>query len=201
LGKLGCFDEHGIFPLNVVRNNDKVYGYSSGISRRISVSVETSIGLAISNDFGKTFNRFGDGPILSSSLYEPFLVGDPFVKVIDGNFHMWYIFGTRWIKPDIGLPADRVYKIGYATSKDGINWKNNDGKRIICDKLGEDECQALPTVIYLYDRYHMFFCFRSSVDFRTNRGNGYRIGYAFSQDLVNWTRDDSQVGIDVSDND
>src|ERR1017187_1524856 len=79
LGNLGCFDEHGIFPINVLRDKDKILAYTCGWSRRVSVSVETSTGLAISNDNGLTFQKVGDGPVLSSSLHEPFLVGDSFV--------------------------------------------------------------------------------------------------------------------------
>lgn len=56
LGGLGCFDEHGIFPMNVVRYGDLVYGYTCGWNRRISVSVDTAIGLAISRDNGLLFS-------------------------------------------------------------------------------------------------------------------------------------------------
>ena len=44
----------------------------------------------------------------------------------------------------------------------------------------------------------MYFCYRSSVDFRKNKNNTYRIGYAYSNDLINWKRNDDLVGIDVS---
>src|SRR5690349_9416559 len=57
LGGLGCFDEHGIFPLNVLRHGDAVYGYTTGWNRRVSVSVDTAIGLAISRDGGVSFQR------------------------------------------------------------------------------------------------------------------------------------------------
>src|ERR1039457_2733583 len=50
LGKLGCFDEHGIFPLNVLREGDRIFGYIGGWNRRVSVSVDGSIGFAISKD-------------------------------------------------------------------------------------------------------------------------------------------------------
>jgi len=96
LGALGCFDEHGIFPMSVMRHGDAIYGYTCGWNRRVSVSVDTAIGLAISHDDGVTFQRIGDGPVLAASLHEPCLVGDGFVKVIDDVFHMWYIFGTEW---------------------------------------------------------------------------------------------------------
>ena len=199
LGKLGCYDEHGIFPLNILRNGDKVFGYIGGWNRRVSVSVDTSIGLAISHDNGFTFQRIGDGPVLTSSLHEPFLVGDPFVTIFENRFYMWYIFGIQWKKFAKDQPPDRIYKIGYATSDDGITWhKKEEGRQIITDRLGKDESQAMPTVAYFNGCYHMFFCYRQSFDFRKNKYRGYRIGYAYSDDLINWIRNDEAAGIDVT---
>ena len=195
LGGLGCFDEHGIFPMSVTRYGDAVYGYICGWSRRVSVSVETAIGLAISRDQGLTFQRIGDGPVLAASLKEPYLVGDGFVKVIDGVFHMWYIFGTGWNKFSVEAAPDRTYKIGHAVSLDGINWDREEGRQIISDRLGVDECQALPTVINIDGRYHMFFCFRQSFNFRQNKDRGYRIGHAWSDDLMNWVRGDEDPNL------
>ena len=190
LGELGCFDEHGIFPMNVLRVGDAVLGYTCGWSRRISVSVETAIGLVISHDDGLTFQRIGSGPVLSASLNEPFLVGDGFVKVIEDTFHMWYIFGTAWKRSASEVQADRTYKIGHAISKDGIHWTREEARQIINDRLREDESQALPTVVRIGELYHMFFCYRHSIDFRANSSRAYRIGHAFSEDLKQWTRDD-----------
>jgi sucrose-6-phosphate hydrolase SacC (GH32 family) len=198
LGKLGCFDEHGIFPINVVKHQHKILAYTNGWTRRKSVSVDTGIGYAYSDDNGETFKKIGDGPIMGPSTYEPVLVGDAFVKVFDNTFHMWYLFGLGWkINTDSPIP-ERTYKIAHATSKDGINWDKEEGIRIISDKLGEDECQALPTVLFFNGKYHMFFCYRSSVDFRKNPKNSYKIGYAFSEDLKSWTRNDDLAGIITS---
>ena len=196
LGDLGCFDEHGIFPFNPFRNKNRILAYTCGWSRRVSVSVETSIGLAISDDNGLTFKKIGAGPVLASSLHEPFLVGDPSVSLYDNTYHMWYIYGTKWINDFREGPA-RVYKIAHATSLDGVSWQR-ESEEIIGNKLNSDECQALPTVMDYKDKYHMFFCYREATDFRKNKGRGYRIGYAISEDLKNWVRDDSKAGIDVS---
>lgn len=197
LGKPGCFDEHGIFPFHVLGDQGRVLGYISGWSRRVSVSVETSIGLATSSDGGLTFQRVGDGPILSATLNEPFLVGDPFVRRYGDLYYMWYIYGTRWFRPFVESSPERIYKIGYAVSSDGVAWKKA-GRQLIDDKLDANECQALPTVIKLDSRYHMFFCYRHAVGFRNDREKAYRIGHAFSDDLINWTRDDDSAGIEVS---
>jgi len=197
LGGLGCFDEHGIFPINVVRDRDKILAYTCGWSRRVSVPVETSIGLAHSADNGLTFRKIGPGPILTSSPNEPFLVGDPFVAIHEGVYHMWYIYGTKWIdSPTEDSPA-RVYKIGHARSQDGISWIRG-GVQLIDDKLNSDECQALPTVARFGEKYHMFFCYREATGFRKNKARSYRIGYASSENLISWVRDDDNVGIDVS---
>ncbi len=197
LGNLGCYDEHGIFPLNILRDGNRVLGYIGGWNRRVSVSIETSIGLAISRDDGRTFERIGDGPVLSSSLYEPFLVGDPFVLKVDGLYHMWYIYGTEWINNPDNNVKERVYKIGHASSVDGISWIKT-GRQLINDRMGRNECQALPTVIKTDGVYHMYFCYRDMIGFRENKDKAYRIGYACSADLNNWTRDDANAGIDVS---
>lgn len=197
LGKLGSFDEHGIFPMNILRDKDRILSYTTGWNRRISVSTDASIGLAYSEDNGLSFKKIGNGPILSASLHEPFLVGDAFVAIFENLYHMWYIYGNKWITDPIDDVPQRVYKIAYAKSSNGISWER-DSKQIITDKLNENECQALPTVINFNNRYHMFFCYRQAAGFRKIKERSYRIGYAFSDDLTTWIRDDENVGIDVS---
>jgi len=193
LGELGCFDEHGIFPFHVTREGGRIAAYPSGWSRRVSVSVETAIGLAYSDDEGRTFRRLGPGPVLGPSALEPCLVGDGFVRQIGGVYHMWYIFGTGWRRFAPGSPPDRTYKIGHATSPDGKTWTKEEGRRIIPDRLGEFESQALPTVVTRGGVHHMFFCYRHSSDFRQNKDRGYRLGHAYSHDLREWIRDDASA--------
>jgi hypothetical protein len=198
LGNLGTFDEHGIFPINPFRDGDKILAYTCGWSRRSSVSVETSIGVVYSEDNGNTFERVGLGPILSSSIKEPVLVGDGFVQKYGSIYYMWYIFGKPWIKATTNEPEARVYKINYATSSDGINWNKIEGQQIISDVIDVNECQALPTVVEHNGVYHMVFCYRYSSDFRTNPKRGYKLGYAYSNDLKNWTRDDARLNLSLS---
>ncbi|QOZ70311.1 hypothetical protein [Bradyrhizobium arachidis] len=197
LGELGAFDEHGIFPMHVFDDGDRVLGFTTGWNRKASVSADSSIGLAVSTDGGRTFQKHGTGPVMTASLHEPFLIADSFVMSIGGIYYMWYIFGTRWKSFSETDPPDRVYKIACATSTDAINWQRN-ATQIIADCIGDDECQALPTVFSRDDVYHMYFCFRPCHGFREKGRNSYRLGYAYSQDLISWTRDDSKGGIDLS---
>jgi hypothetical protein len=200
LGDLGCFDEHGIFPMNVLRDGDKILAFTSGWNRKVSVSVDASIGLAVSNDNGLTFKKTGAGPVLTSSLFEPFLIGDGFVLKHEDKYHMWYVYGSRWITDETEEEPQRVYKIVHAQSSDAISWEKG-GKHIIADKLNENECQALPSVVYFGGKFHMVFCYREAIGFRKIKSRGYRLGYAYSEDLITWTRDDEHLGIDVTEGD
>lgn len=190
---LGSFDEHGVFPMSVVRHGRDVWGYTTGWSRRVSVPVETAIGLAVSHDDGRTFTRAGPGPVLAASLHEPFLVADGFVRVFGGLHHMWYIAGREWRRYVAGGPPERIYKIAHATSCDGLHWVDEGGVGLVPDKLGPDECQALPCVVRLGDLYHMFFCYREPSRFRTDPACSYRLGHAVSDDLSTWVRSEADV--------
>lgn len=197
LGPLGSFDEHGIFPMNVLRVGTDIYGYTTGWSRRQSVAVDAAIGLVISRDQGLTFQRYSDGPVLGPSLTQPFLVGDAFVARFGDRFHMWYIHGVRWLHGKDTATVERVYKISHATSADGISWTPLT-RPVIADRLGPTECQALPTVLQIDGRYHMWFCFRHATDFRHDPQRSYRLGHAWSDDLAHWTRDDTAAGLDTA---
>lgn len=197
LGRLGEFDEHGIFPFSPVRHDGKILAYTTGWSRRVSVSIDMNIGLAVSDNGGTTFKKVGSGgPVMAATPDEPLLVGDAFVRHFGRCFHMWYIFGDRWIRREPGAEPERRYRIAHAESYDGVAWRR-DGKYIV-ETASPDECQALPTVFAHRGAYHMVFCYRSAFDFRADPAKAYRLGHAVSDDLKNWRRDDAGLGIDVS---
>jgi predicted GH43/DUF377 family glycosyl hydrolase len=196
LGGLGTFDEFAVYPTSVFRDYDDIKLYYAGWNRMKSVPFNTSIGLAISKDGGTTFNRIGPGPILSASVDEPFVLSGPKVRRFDGLLYMFYLAGTKWIEHE--GKSEIIYKLRMAVSKDGIHW-NKINKNIVSDILEENECQAGPDVFYHNGKYHMYFVYRYALDFRNNRDRGYKIGYAYSDDLINWTRDDKNVGIQYSD--
>ena len=196
LGEHGTFDEFGIYPTSVIRNGADVMAYYGGWTRCESVPFNVAIGLAISHDNGVTFNKLGKGPVLSYSIDEPFVLSGPKIRRFNDMWYLWYIAGKKWIS-DNGKP-EPVYKIRMAFSLDGLNW-NRLNKDIIEDKLEENEAQASPDVFFYNGKYHMFFSYRHSTNYR-GKENGYRIGYAYSDDLINWIREDKRTGIDISEN-
>jgi len=195
LGGLGEFDEFGTYPVSVIRDGDTVRAYYGGWTRCESVPFNVAIGCAISRDQGKSFRKLGRGPVLGYSPDEPFVLSGPKIRRFDDRWYLWYIAGRKWKWCD--GRAEPVYKIRMAMSDDGIHWTRVN-RDLIESRLEVDEAQASPDVFHADGKYHMLFCYRRSSDFR-NRANGYRIGYASSPNLVDWTRDDAKAGIDVSD--
>lgn len=194
LGGLGEFDEFGTYPVSVIREGEKVLAYYAGWTRCESVPFNVAIGAAVSRDGGKIFEKMGTGPILSYSLDEPFILSGPKVRRFLGRWQLFYIAGRNWKMVD--GRAEPVYKIRLATSEDGIHWTKTN-RDLIPSRIEEDEAQASPDVFFANGKFHMFFCYRYSSDFRSKQ-RGYRIGYASSIDLIDWKRDDSKAGIDVS---
>lgn len=194
LGDKGTFDEFGVYPTSVIKDEGRTVAYYGGWTRCESVPFNVAIGMAESDDGGKTFKRIGSGPVLSYSLNEPFILSGPKIRRFGNKWYLFYIAGRKWIYND--NKPEPVYKIRMASSDDGISWTKND-QDLIESRLEEDEAQASPDVFYLNGQYHMFFCYRYSLGFRGKK-KGYRIGYAVSDDLIHWRRDDSNAGIDVS---
>jgi predicted GH43/DUF377 family glycosyl hydrolase len=195
LGSLGTFDEFGTYPASVIQTGNEIRVYYAGWTRCESVPFNAAIGVALSYDKGESFSKIGEGPVLSFTPDEPYVLGSPKIRRFNDKWYLWYSSGRTWLHNN-GSPQP-VYKIRIAESTDGIEW-NRIGKNLIDDRLEENECQASPDVFYYKGIYHMFFSYRYNLNFK-EKGRGYKIGYAWSNDLINWNRDDTKVGIDVSD--
>jgi predicted GH43/DUF377 family glycosyl hydrolase len=194
LGGLGTFDEFGTYPVSVIKHNDECRIYYAGWTRCESVPFNVAIGMGISKDGGEFFEKMGDGPILSYSPDEPFVLSGPKIRYFHNKWYLFYIAGSKWVIDD-GKP-EPVYKIRMATSNDGFYWEKYN-KDLIRTKVEDNEAQASPDVFFHNGKHHMFFCYRYSTGYR-GKEKGYRIGYASSSDLKNWERCDENAGIDVS---
>ena len=188
LGSLGEFDEFGTYPISILKHSGQYLAFYGGWSRPSAVPFDVALGRAISND-GKKFTKHGNGPILGACPQEPFVITSPKIRYFDEKFVLAYTAGVRWFDHD--GRKEIIYRNRIAFSNNGVVW-NRLGREIIQTKLGSEEAQACPDIYFCEGEYHMFFCYRSSTNFRDNSQFSYKIGYAHSKDLMNWERDDNK---------
>lgn len=194
LGEPGSFDDSGIMCSSLVRSGDDLFMYYIGWNRRVSVPYHVSIGLATSKDNGKSFEKYSTGPLLDRSPEEPFFNTSPFVTIDRGVWEMWYASCTGWVKDDKMEP---VYNIQYASSMDGVHWKKDKSKPAI-DYKTSGEALGSPCVIKENGIYKMYYSYRNILDYRNNKDNSYKLGYAESIDGNCWERKDEMTGIILS---
>ena len=194
LGKLGTFDDGGIMPCSIVKNEDKLFLYYVGWNPSGSVPYRNSIGLAVSDNNGETFKKMYPGAIVDRNRLEPFFTASPYVMKEKDGWHMWYASSTGFVEANGKI--EPLYVIKYASSQNGIDWKRDN---ITCiQPKTEYEANARASVIKEDGIYKMWFAYRGSFDFRDGK-DSYRIGYAESEDAVTWKRMDESSGISFSD--
>lgn len=197
LGELGCFDDCGVMPSCLVKQGNKQYMYYTGWTQQKSTPFSFFIGLAISSDNGRTFERYSKSPVLGRTGVDHIMTGSPWVIKENRVFRMWYVSGTGWTGEAFGKQQNH-YHIRYAESEDGIEWKP---EGVVCVDYKDESEYALARPVVFKSRavfdtgeealYRMVFSRRSF-------SAGYRGGYAESTDGIHWQRNDSKLGLDVS---
>lgn len=195
LGSLGSFDEHGIMPSSIINIGNLKYLYYIGWSERKSVPYQNSIGLAISNDGGRTFTKFSKGPIIGINSVDPFFTGTIYVLKVTDIFHAYYLSCIEWKL--VNNKPESTYVLKYAKSFDGVNWIR---ENIIAIPFKDENEGGIvsASVIKNNSMFLMWFGYRKYFDFRTNPINSYRIGFAESSDGIHWLRDDKKNTFDIS---
>jgi hypothetical protein len=187
-GKLGMFDDHGVQVTSVVKFENKVYlyylGWNIGDPKPLFY---TSIGLAVSDDGGNTFQKYSEAPIMERSKYDPWMVSGGTVIKENDLWRMWYISGLSFEFID-GV-AHSKYDIKYAISSNGIDWDRT-GQSVLPLQENESNISRM-SIIKCKDKYISWFPVKKD-------NKGYRIGYAESVDGVDWNRLDHLAGIDVT---
>jgi hypothetical protein len=197
LGKLGTFDDSGAMPSCIVNHGGRKYLYYIGWNRGVTVPYRNSIGLAVSDNGGRSFERVVEGPVVDRTATEPYFCASPFVLYDEeaAKWKLWYASSTGWTVVN-GHP-EPLYQVKYAESADGVCWLR---RNTVClESTFEGEANARPCVLKENGRYRMWYCYRGSVDYRIDKAQSYRIGYAESADGILWERRDSEVGIERSD--
>jgi predicted GH43/DUF377 family glycosyl hydrolase len=185
-GALGAFDDAGVTTSCLVDHEGCLYLYYTGWSLGSSVPFYLNVGLALSEDGGRSFRRLSEAPLLDRSEVDPYLTASPWVLVEEGIWRMWYVSGTEWTATPAG-PRHR-YHIKYAESADGRRWDRR-GVVAIDYNSPDEYAFGRPCVIRADQGYKMWYSYR---------GQRYRIGHAVSNDGIQWTRKDFEDGMDAS---
>jgi hypothetical protein len=224
-GGLGMFDVSGNMPSSIVRVGSMVWLYYIGWVERKDVPYRNSIGLAISEDGGDSFYKYSEGPVFGPTTKEPGFTGTS--HVIRQATNLWvnyYLYCTGWIKD--GDKLEPRYRINYATSTNGINWRRDNLQAIgytcsdeggivsasviaseetwpdrVGPKKANGECRSISNSVL-----KMWYSYRATTDYRNNPDRSYRIGYAKSlggasiTGTEQWLRYDDEVEL-VGDSD
>lgn len=186
LGPLGSYDDNGAISSWIVNVGQQKYCYYSGMMLGVTVPFYFYLGIAISDDGGRTFRKLSESPILERCSVDPYLTGHACVIREGELWRMWYVSGQRWATEN-GKPK-HYYHIKYAESDDGVKWRRTG---VVCIDFKSEHEYAIgrPCLIKEDGLYRLWYSYR---------GQSYRIGYAESEDGICWQRKDEQAGIDVS---
>jgi predicted GH43/DUF377 family glycosyl hydrolase len=189
-GKLGMFDDSGVAMGYYIEIEEVPHIYYLGWNLKVTVPWLNTIGLAKQNLQSGKFEKVSRAPIMDRSDEDPFSISYPSILLENGLYRMWYGSNLNWGKQQ----HEMKHVIKYAESLDGYNWKR---KNIIAVDLFHDGEYALskPFVVKERNKYLMWYSYRGENEIET-----YRIGYAESFDGIIWTRKDSKVRMDVSEN-
>ena len=188
-GNPGTFDDSGIMPSWLVKHEGRKYLFYIGWNREVTVSYRLAIGLAISEDGGRTFQKVSEGPICDRAVDEPYFNTAPSVMFEDGRWRMWYVSCTGWERIH-DWPEPR-YHIKYAESADALHWRKTG---IVCiDYDAAAHAIGRPCVFKDGDSYKMFYSYRGISDYRSDPSQSYRLGYAESADGLTWKKKEGEV--------
>jgi len=184
LGAKGAFDALWVTCPNVLFDGKRyLMWYSSLYDSHMG---RGGIGLATSPD-GIHWSRANHGdPVLSPGppgAFDDGQVMGPFVLHENGAYRMWYTgMSMQWHSSGIGF-----YRIGLATSRDGIHWARANKGRPVLD-VGPagayDEVQvATPSILREAGKYRMWYAAWSPK-------TGHTLCSATSRNGLTWDRED-----------
>lgn len=188
IGEKGCFDDNGVILGDIISVDGKLYMYYVGFQHVQKVKFYAFSGLAISTDYGKTFKKYSQVPILDRTTSGRFGRCIHTVLYDEGVFKCYYAIINDWkVINNVPYP---VYNIWYTESKDGIHFPPEDTS--LCVDVKDDEYRiGRPKVYKKDDGYEMFYT-------RDTISKEYKIGYAFSKDGRLWVRQDEKMNLSKS---
>jgi len=144
------------------------------------------IGYAVSND-GINWVKHNTNPVLDlgpAGSWDDFYVSVPKVVYDGSTYKMWYT-GNDY----------PYYRIGMATSPDGISWTKYSGNPVLSGPLVRWSGVTGGSVIFDGEDYHLWY----SLDNTTGPGGPVEIWYAVSSDGVSWINYYNEPVLEVGD--
>ncbi|MBT8565429.1 hypothetical protein G6709_03890 [Polynucleobacter paneuropaeus] len=189
IGEPSSFDDHGVVPTSIFRQNNKIYLFYVGFQLRLDVPYTMFCGLATSIDNGNSFIRTGVGPLLQPTKDEPYARCGVHVLSERNRYHMWYVgsIGKGWVNGEEGkiLPN---YSMKYMSSGALDFWGCGSPSAALNFESADEYGFGRPFVWRSDGRYKMLYSIRTF-------SRGYQIGYAESIDGIGWERKDSESGL------
>ncbi|PPV08259.1 hypothetical protein XBLMG947_0794 [Xanthomonas bromi] len=187
IGRDGCFDDNGMILGDVVAGPDGLYMFYVGFQRVAKAKFLAFTGLAVSSDGGESFQRRQETPLLDRAPGRSTIAAVHSARYEQGRWRLWYAVGDDW-ETIGGQPYPR-YHIRHVDTDDLRCIPTDDA---VCLRPRGDEYRiGRPRVYRFGGRYLMYFT-------RGDIHGGYVPGIAFSGDGVHWERDDSQLGLALS---
>lgn len=183
-GEIGLFDDSGTSLACITTIGGKKHMYYLGWNLMANVPWHNAIGLAVCDESTGHFRKISKAPLLDRCDADPYSLSYPFVMEDGDLLRMWYGSNQAWGKDQ----KDMAHLLKYAESTDGLHW-NRQGKIALHFKNDGEYAMSRPCVIKENGSYKMWYSYR---------GEKYRIGYAESENGIDWERKDEQVGITVS---
>ena len=178
MGESGTWDDAGVTRPTVLFDGTKYRMWYSGGDGSYA-----RIGYATSAD-GIVWEKYPGNPVLdvgASGTWDSTYVQCPTVLFDGTMYRMWYV----------GL-GPSLYKIGYATSADGIVWEKYPGNPVLdvgASGTWDDTYVWKSTVLFDGTEYQMWY---------TGYDGSYgRIGYATSADGIAWEKHPDNPVLDI----
>lgn len=159
---VNMWDSNSTLPGAIINDGNQYKMYYVGWTNYLN---HWNIGLATSPD-GKNWTKYPNPVILGTSGWEYQVIPSAVFK-INGTYRLYYM----------GRNAP-YYKLGYATSSDGIQWNQNDNPIMEPNLLWEGTAIKHPSILIENNKYIMVYGNSSNSAF----------GMAVSSDGLNWQK-------------
>lgn len=187
-GDRGQWDSGGVsvFPNCIVKKYDGTYFmyYSGSLADAGDIYHSGQIGLATSANL-KDWTKHNSNPILGPSeigwdswgVFEPSIHFSGNDYGVKDAYKMWY-----------GGSNDQLrFKIGYAESSDGINWKKHFASPVISYSSTDNQFDSYSVEVHSVRKIHgKFIMLYEAIE--TEFPSPFAVGIAYSSDGINWKK-------------